>query len=307
MLVRTRSRWLPVQALLLLALALTAALLATPATATPLGLGEARGAEWTLGSQPCRLIGVPAASPAGLLPSATPVGRGGCEGVRPGAIVKTDDGQCSFNFLFIGTDKKTKKQTRYMGTAGHCVLLQGAADELTTPPPTEKLYRLGRGPAAMDSNGRRIGEFAYAVLADPKDFALIRLDDGVQASPQMCSWGGPTGINTDRPPTSQTVKLRQYGQGLLISTVAPARTLTARGMPDRDHVFATGIVLPGDSGSGVTSADGRAVGVTVTVGLNMAGLGDSGTVGITRLQPQLDRAGRELGQDLKLVTAPRLR
>jgi hypothetical protein len=308
-LVRTRPRWLPVHVLLVLASALAVALLAAPATATPANLGEVHGSQWTLGGQPCHLIGLSAASPIGLLPVGGSGSTGGCRGVRPGAILQTDTGQCSFNFMFIGTDKKTMKKTRYMGTAGHCVLLKSTTDELAAPPPTEKIYRLGMGPVAKDAGGKRIGEFAYAVLADPRDFALIRLDDDVVASPQMCAWGGPTGINSDTPPTSQRVTLRQYGQGLVISTVSPARTLYANGMPDPDHVYAKGVVLPGDSGSGVTSADGRAVGVAVTVGLNMGTglLGDSGTVGITRFQPQIKRAEQELGQDLEIVTAPRLR
>ncbi|MGH8904746.1 MAG: hypothetical protein ACRDYA_24460 [Egibacteraceae bacterium] len=323
MLVRTRSRWLTVATLLILVFALAATTLpAVPATATPIDLGEAlavpttatpidlgrvRSSQWTLGGQPCRLIGLPAASPAGPLPIAGQVGGGGCEGVRPGAVVKTDNGQCSFNAMFIGTDKKTRKKTRYMGTAGHCVLLQGDAREtVVTPPPVERIWA-GMGPVAKDINGKRVGEFAYAVLADPKDFALIRLDDGVAANPQMCHWGGPTDINSDI--TGDLVTLREYGQGVGISLVAPARTLYATGMPNPDHVFADGVVLPGDSGSLVTSADGRAVGVTVTVGANTGPLGslDNGTVGITRFQPQIDRAEQALDQDLELVTAPRLR
>lgn len=305
--VRTRSRWLPVPALLVLVAALAAALLAGPATATPIDLGSVRGAQWTLGGQPCRLIGLPAASPTDRLPLAGPIGGGVCQGVRPGALVQTDTGQCSFNFMFIGTDKKTGKKTRYMGTAGHCILLQGTTDTLATPPPAEKLYQVGKGPLAKDAAGKRVGEFAYAVLADPKDFALIRLDDGVAASPQMCHWGGPTGINNDL--TTEVVTLREYGQGFGISMVSPARTLYATGMPHRDHVYAGGVVLPGDSGSGVISDDGRAVGVTVTVGANTGELGtlDNGTVGITRFQPQIDRAEEVLGQNLEIVTAPRLR
>lgn len=312
MLVRTRARWLPIPALLALVFALAAALLAAPATATPAATTQVRGSEWTLGGQPCSLIGLPAAaSPAhGIgLPAATPIGGGGCQGVRPGAVLQTDTGQCSFNFMFIGTDRQTGKKTRYMGSAGHCVLLDGTGDTLVTPPPAERLYRTGSGPVVKDAGGKRIGEFAYAVLADPKDFALIRLDDGVAANPQMCHFGGPTGINSERPPSSEVVTLRQYGQGLLISSVSPARTLYANGMPSSDHVYANGVVLPGDSGSGVISDDGRAVGVAVTVGANTGPLGtlDNGTVGITRFQPQLDRAEQVLGQDLEIVTASRLR
>jgi hypothetical protein len=275
-----------------------AAMLAAPATATPLGLGEVRGSQWAFGDQPCHVSG---------LRTASPISGVGCKGVRPGAVLQTDNGNCSFNFMFIGTDKKTGKRTRYMGTAGHCILLSRTTDTVRTPPSAEKIYQVGRGPVAKDAAGKRIGEFAYAVLVDSKDFALIRLDDGVEASPQMCYFGGPTGVNSDRPPETQRVRLHLYGQGLLTGSVLPARDLTAHGMPDPDYVNAIGVVTPGDSGSGVISEDGRAVGVAVTVGLNNGSLGSlhNGTVGITRFQPQLTRAEQELGQDLEIVTAPR--
>jgi hypothetical protein len=81
-------------------------------------------------------------------------------------------------------------------------------------------------------------------------------------------------------------------------------------MPSPDHVFAEGLVLPGDSGSGVLSSDGRAVGVVVSAGPQIGPLGpsglDAGVVGITRLTPQLERAEEMLGIDLEMVTAPRL-
>src|SRR5918992_2755432 len=70
--------------------------------------GDSSGADFTLGGKPCKLIPVPAAAPVGTSP---------CPGVRPGAIVNSDKGQCSFNFLFTGSDGN-----RYMGTAGHCIL-----------------------------------------------------------------------------------------------------------------------------------------------------------------------------------------
>ena len=64
----------------------------------------ASAGNWTLGGVPCQLIEVPAAAP---------VGTGACPGVRPGAVVESDNGQCSFNFLFAGSDGR-----RYIGTAG---------------------------------------------------------------------------------------------------------------------------------------------------------------------------------------------
>jgi hypothetical protein len=245
---------------------------------------------WTLGGVPTRPIDVPAAAPIGIT---------ACPGVRPGAIVQSEAGQCTFNFLFAGGDGR-----RYIGTAGHCILgespIGGDVGESSWAP--------GDGPVATDAAGARIGEFAYAILQDPKDFALVRLDPGVAASAQMCHFGGPTGTNSDL--TADRVVLHHYGNGVAIGTVLPARTGVALGMPDPDHVFAQAVALPGDSGSGVISDDGRAVGVLVTVGVHTASIGtggvDAGIVGITRLAPQVARASAVLGIGVTLVTAPTL-
>ena len=294
----SRGRRFPLTALLALTLSLA---LAAPAGAAPRGLGVAREDPGvTLGGAECDLIPVPAA------PTATFDGITPCPGVRPGAALLTDAGLCSFNFLFSGSDGG-----RYMGTAGHCTLLDPMTGAVAGGGESaEEVYPPGAGPVAMNGTGDRIGEFAYAVLSDPKDFALVRLDPDVEADPQMCHFGGPTGINADRPPVTQPTILHQYGQGIVIGSVMPARSLVALGMPDPDHVFAQGIVLPGDSGSPVTSADGRAVGVAVTVGAHSGGTGvggiDTGSVGITRLTPQIDRAEEQLGIDLTLVTAETL-
>ena len=246
--------------------------------------------DWTLGGVPCNLIEVPAA---------TPVGVGTCPGVRPGAVVRSDVGGCTFNFLFNGSDGR-----RYMGTAGHCILeappIGGQAGERSWAP--------GGGPVARDGEGNRIGEFAYAILEDPKDFALVRLDAGVAADPQMCHFGGPTGVNDDL--ATGPVTLEHFGNGVGVGTVLPARSAVALGMPDPDHVYAMGAVVPGDSGSGIISADGRAVGVIVTTGIHSSSIGfpdsDAGAMGITRLTPQVDRASEVLRIGLALQTAPKL-
>ena len=81
-------------------------------------------------------------------------------------------------------------------------------------------------------------------------------------------------------------------------------------MPDPDHVYAAGAVVPGDSGSGIISSDGRAVGVIVTTGLHTGSIGtgglDAGAMGITRLAPQEARTEQVLGIGLTLQTAPLL-
>jgi hypothetical protein len=245
---------------------------------------------WTLGGVPTRLIEVPAAAPFGITE---------CPGVRPGAIVESDTGQCTFNFLFAGGDGRP-----YIGTAGHCILGESPFGGDVG----EEAWAPGDGPEARDANGARIGEFAYAILQDPKDFALIRLDPGVAASAQMCHFGGPTGVNSDL--TSGAVVLHHHGNGIAIGTVLPARTGVALGLPDPDHVFAQMLALPGDSGSGVISDDGRAVGVLVTVGVHTGSIGtggvDAGIVGITRLAPQVARAAQVLGTSVTPLTAPTL-
>jgi len=252
----------------------------------------ADGGSWTLGGVECDLIAVPAAAPIGV---------GTCPGVRPGAIVQSDTGQCTFNFLFNASDGR-----QYIGTAGHCIL----GDSPVGGDVGEQSWAPGSGPEARDGDGNRIGEFAYAILQDPKDFALIRLDSGVEANPQMCHFGGPTGINTDTPGLDSPTVLQHFGNGVGIGTVLPARSALALGMPDPDHVYAEGVVVPGDSGSGIISDDGRAVGVIVTTGVHTASFGttglDAGLMGITRLEPQVDRAEQVLGLSLTLQTAPQL-
>jgi len=278
-------------ATLAVVIAALAAVSAAPAQAGLLGKGgggSGTEADFTLGGEPCKLIPVPAAAP---------VGTGTCPGVRPGAIVTSDAGQCTLNFRFNGSDGE-----RYIGTAGHCILGESPIGGDVG----EESWAQGSGPVARDAEGNRIGEFAYAVLQDPKDFALIRLDDGVEASSQMCHFGGPNGTNGDQ--TGSPVVLNHYGNGIGVGSVLPARSALALGMPDPDHVFAEGVALPGDSGSGVISSDGRAVGVLVTVGVHSGSIGtggiDAGDVGITRVPPQEARAEQVLGTTLNLQTAP---
>lgn len=227
-----------------------------------------------------------------------------CTGVRPGAeihIPKGDStGLCTLNFAFIGTDSRKRKHV-YMGTAGHCLLAETNVDREKG----EHHWAPGKGPVVQDADGKRIGEFAYAILSGPKDIGLIRIDNGVKVSGQMCWFGGPTGINNDL--TSNTVNIHHYGHGLAIGDILPARTSVAYGMRNVDEVTAMGIVIPGDSGGAAISSDGRAVGVVVSIGASFSASPlSAGTVGITRLTPQIQRAEKVLKQRIRMVTAPLL-
>jgi hypothetical protein len=284
---------------LVLVTALAGLAFVTPARAgllSPL-LGGSSGteADWTLDGKPCRLIEMPTAAPFGV---------SACPGVRPGSLIDAGAGMCTLNFMF--TDPTGQ---RYMGTAGHCLL---ATSPLGGEDGGEVTFAPGEGPEVLDGRGQRIGEFAYAVLQDPKDFALIRLDEGVQANPQVCGFGGPTGLNDETSGGLSPTVLSNFGNPLGLGTGVTAKTFVALGMPSDDHVFATGLVLPGDSGGPVLDTAGRAVGVVVSTGLHtgdellsLEGL-DVGLVGITRIVPQLERAEAVMGTDLDLVEAPRL-
>ncbi len=283
---------------------ITRTLIAVPSAVIAVGLfltGDvaANGETFsTLRGVPCSLTPVPAAE------GPTPVGSGPCPGIRPGGRVLSSIADCTLNFLFRAADG-----TRYIGSAGHC---SDAGDEYTFDnhgnARIEKVWARGTGPVAMDPTGRRFGEFAYVVKDDPKDFALIRIDSEVPASPEMCHFGAPHGFySTD---TMRAVSLRYYGNGQGISDVTPARSAVTLGTPDPDHLYAAGLAVPGDSGAGVMTADGLAVGVLVTTGYQVRAAGppvsarglDVGTMGITRLGPQLARASEKLGVALDLVT-----
>jgi hypothetical protein len=258
-----------------LPIALVAAALLVPATASAKAGGSGR---------PCSTL---------LSSASAPLSGGPCPGVRPGAWVETPIGFCTLNFAFRG-----RKKARYIATAGHCALDEEQGE-------AEQVWKRGKGPVAKDVDGNPIGRFAYAVLEGEKDISFIRLRRGIKPNPSMCHYGGPTGIDQDRSAGAQTLHL--YGNGALAGDLAPARDLLALSLTNADHVFATGIATPGDSGGPVTSRDGRAVGVLVSGGVLIGGLGtsgvDAGTIGITRLGPQLARAEFKMRERLRLLTA----
>ena len=249
------------------------------------------------------------------LTAATPVGTGDCPGVRPGSrLVNNFNGLCTANFLFQAPDG-----TRYIATAAHCIgEAEGGGDD-----PHERVWAAGGGPRAIDGDGRTIGRFAYAALEShgtgvgvtyDRNFALIRLDPGIEASPEMCFFGGPTGVFTAE--TGDTLVLHYYGGGDAGADVVPARSGVAHGAPEPNYLYATGLALAGDGGSPVVTSDGLAVGMVVTFSAHGAGFSTSpdgpppaylesqqGTIGITRLAPALARASAAMGIPLQLVTA----
>lgn len=242
------------------------------------------GPSWSFAGQPCRLLPTtPTATPAAL------DGSEACGGIRPGAPVLTPVGQCTLNFLWRGTDGRD-----YIGTAGHCVL------EGTNL--TQAVYPLGGGPPARDSSGHPIGEFAYAALDDVGDFALVRLHPGVKASPEICRFGGPTGMAIGVIPP--LTPLHHVGRGSLTGSLVPARTQLAVDGDDIRVLTGLGVASAGDSGSPVLALDGQAVGVVVATGPALP-LAPTGLLVFSmRIAPEMGRAAEAMGIAFDLVTAP---
>ena len=221
---------------------------------------------------------------------ADPFGTTSCEGVRPGAAFTSGDEMCSFGFLFQGSDRR-----RYVSTAAHCAF--------DPDPPTSggrtQTWKPGAGPV-VEADGKPVGRFVYATMQGQfTDFALIRLEPGVLASPQMCHFGGPTTLNT--AVHNRDMLVHHYGQGVGMDYV-PARTGDAFfGLYKPDYTYFYGAAMEGDSGSPVIDEDGGAVGLITDLTTPF-----TGNVGVNRLAPNLATAAKALKIKLTLLTAPRL-
>ncbi len=256
--------------------------LVLPFVLLPVGLAGTAG---QADPAPVRLVDVPC--PAVTSPaSAPPFASGACTGVRPGAAIHLETRLCTLGFLFKGSDGR-----KYAATAGHCVSEQQG----------EKTWAGTTGLAVKDGTGKQIGTVAYWIYRDSsansrKDFALIRLADGLATNAELCTFGGPTGMNTAIDDDYR--QIHHVGQGQGVSAVFSARTGLIRGLPNPDYFFAYALASGGDSGAPVTDTSGKVLGLVTQ---QVAGPG--GTIGINRVGPHADRARKELRlRSLSLLT-----
>jgi S1-C subfamily serine protease len=108
------------------------------------------------------------------------------------------------------------------------------------------------------------------------DLALVQLDpaDAANVNPSIPHWGGPTGINTTGAATLSRVF--SYGNSSLRLGLTLLSPKTGVNVTDDgsgwEHVITTVTPgIPGDSGSAVLDAQGRALGVISTLQVGVPG------------------------------------
>ncbi|MEX0429348.1 hypothetical protein AB3X52_17150 [Nocardioides sp. DS6] len=206
--------------------------------------------------------------------------------IHPGVMMYTAGAQCTANFVF--TDGAGDV---YVGYAAHCAGTGSSTDTngcATDSLPLGTAVTFNEGGSLLDE-GTVVGHgtLAYSSwLAMKKkgttdantcaynDLALVKVDaaDVGKVNPSVPFWGGPTGIDTDG--TKAGDRVYTYGNSSLragISALSP-HTGISLGDDSADGgwshpLYTVSPGIPGDSGSGFLSADGKAVGVLSTLGL----------------------------------------
>jgi hypothetical protein len=186
----------------------------------------------------------------------------------------TDGAQCTANFIF------GNESAAYIGYAAHCAGLGGATE--TNGCLAESLP-LGT-PVEIDGasqNGTLVYSSWLAMQAANEtdenacaynDFALVRIAaaDLPKVNPSIPHWGGPTGLNT----TGAGLGSRVYSYGnsslrLGLTQLSPKTgiSLGTTGGGWTHPVYTVTPGIPGDSGSALLDAQGRALGVLSTVAI----------------------------------------
>ncbi len=198
--------------------------------------------------------------------------------IQPGAEIGYP-GLCSFNFVYEDASGKL-----YIGTAGHCVDHEGQ-------------YVI---PAGFD---QAIGQVVWRAYDDGFDVALIEIEPDLYhlVDPSVRHWGGPTGVAT-QDDTRPGDPVLHYGNGVYYresELLRPRVGLLVDHGPETYCAMAG--VYGGDSGSGILTGDGKALGVNARLGL---GCQPPTSLAGPTIPYILDRAEDETGLQLDVVTAP---
>jgi len=233
--------------------------------------------------------------------------------ITPGVQMFTRGAQCSANFVFTDATGAV-----HVGYAAHCAGRGEATDTdgcTTRSLPLGTRVRFAEGATALtagDTVGR--GRLVYsswhamrkagttdADACAANDFALVRVGRRHvrKVNPSVPVLGGPTGV-AGAPDTG--VRVLSYGR----SSLRPTAVLSPKegAVVQRTYggwgvdAYTVSPGVPGDSGSGFLTADGRAFGVLSTLGL--APLPASNGVGSLRHELRFARRHADLPR-LRLV------
>jgi hypothetical protein len=224
-----------------------------------------------------------AAAPASAAPTWAPADTAQ---IHPGTMMYTEGAQCTANFVY--TDGAG---TVYVGYAAHCAGTGSSTDTngcTTQSLPLGTKVTFNEGGSLIDE-GTQVGTGTLAYSSwdamkkagetDPNtcaynDLALVKVDaaDVSKVNPSIPFWGGPTGIDTNG--TAAGDRVYTYGNSSLRAGIAALSPHTGISLGDQaadggwSHpLYTVTPGIPGDSGSGFVSADGKAIGVLSTLGL----------------------------------------
>jgi hypothetical protein len=206
--------------------------------------------------------------------------------IHPGTMMYTAGAQCTANFVY--TDGAGNV---YVGYAAHCAGLGESTDTngCTTDSvplgtvvdftndgnPADEGTIVGHGKLAYSSwlTEHQLGT-SDANTCAYNDLALVKVDpaDVSKVNPSVPFWGGPTGIDTNG--TAAGDRVWTYGNSSLRAGLSPLSPHTGISLGDdaadggwSHPLYTVSPGIPGDSGSGFMSADGKAIGVLSTLGL----------------------------------------
>jgi hypothetical protein len=208
-----------------------------------------------------------AAPAGGWAPAATAA-------IHPGVMMFTDGAQCTANFIFTnGTDV-------LIGYAAHCAGT-GAATETdgcdsgSLPLGTSVEIDGASQPGTLVYSSWLAMQAAHETDADTcayNDLAVVRIApaDVSKVNPSIPYWGGPNGLNTTGNPMLSDVY--SYGNSSLrlgITQLSPKKgvSLGTSGGGWTHPAYTVTPGIPGDSGSALLDASGRASGVLSTVSI----------------------------------------
>ena len=248
----------------------TRSLLAVAASAALAGVGLIGGVGGTAGAASAAPQYAPAATAA----------------IHPGTMMYTDGAQCTANFVYTDGAGDT-----FLGYAAHCAGKGSSTDtngcKTASVPLGTKVDFTNDGNPVSEGTIVGHGTLAYSSwitehklgTTDPNtcaynDLALVKVDpaDVSKVNPSVPFWGGPTGIDTNG--TAAGDRVYTYGNSSLRAGLSPLSPHTGVSLGDNaadggwSHpLYTVTPGIPGDSGSGFMSADGKAVGVLSTLGL----------------------------------------